>query len=232
MLSLEEIGLKYGTGKSSLTADYLNFYELLLGPWRYKHIKILEIGVQFGYSLKMWRDYFVCAHIIGIDSVDNGVKFMSEDGIILEIADGYSPDTVARIAGQKFDIIIDDGSHIPLDQKFFVESYSPFLTDEGVLIVEDVLTPEIIPFLVQGVPDKFNSCAIEMNKGGCRLFIVWRKHSSRAPWQSAPESAMVDLKNEAPYSLPHESCPQPLSDVSCSDPTNTLEPFHSNPSPS
>ena len=181
MLTLDEIGLKHKTDKASRHHHYLDFYELLFEPWRYKRLRILEIGIQFGLSLKTWREYFVHAHIIGLDSIDNDVHFKTEDGVLLGIWDAYTPESVSRIES-RFDIIIDDGSHEPQHQKFVVEHYLPMLTDEGVLIIEDILKPETIPFLAKSLPDNFNYVGVEMTQGDSivdsRLFVTWRKHSS------------------------------------------------------
>lgn len=178
MRSLTEIGLAQQTDKAS-HHHYLSLYDLLFGQLKYKHIKILEIGVQFGNSLRTWREYFVYAHIIGIDSVDNGVHFKPEDGIVVEIGDAYSNQMLTRIGDLKFDIIIDDGSHAPQDQIWFVEHYSHFLTHDGILIVEDVLSPTTITALSVILPKEFNYAAVDMTEGNSqvdsRLFLVWKK---------------------------------------------------------
>ena len=38
---------------------------------RNKKIKILEIGVLYGSSLRMWQDYFSKAEIYGMDVIEN-----------------------------------------------------------------------------------------------------------------------------------------------------------------
>lgn len=174
MKTLEEIGVKHGTGKSSLTCNYLRFYELLFGPWRFKPINILEIGVQFGYSLRTWREYFPSARIIGVDMVDNGTVFPAKDGIVFIQGNAYSPEMIKRIEG-RFDIILDDGSHNVLDQQFVAQFYSPLLSDEGVLIIEDVLSPDSVELISQMLPEKFDWVSINMSNPKCRLFLAWRK---------------------------------------------------------
>lgn len=227
MRSLEELGVKYGTGKSSLTCDYLRFYDLLFGQLKYKHIKILEAGVQFGNSLRMWREYFVYAHIIGIDSIDNGLDFKLEDGILVEIGDAYSDNMLARIGELKFDIIIDDGSHLVPDQQWFVRNYSRRLTDDGILIVEDVLTRKAIPMLIEALPFEYNYSVVEMpGKELCRLFLVWPKAISK-PQQSEPDSAAVNQKSASQPSPQPGSCQQPSSDASCSDQSSNPQSVHS-----
>lgn len=180
-MNLDEIGVKHSTDKSSLLHHYLSLYELLFEPLRYKDIKILEIGVQFGLSLKMWREYFPNAHIVGIDSVDNSATWIPEPnrGMDIRIRDAYCLDTVRQVGDQRFDIIIDDGSHVPEHQQFFVKHYIPLLTSTGILIVEDVPSPDVIPELVSMLPEGFSSIAVDMTQASVpsmpsRLFIAWR----------------------------------------------------------
>jgi len=55
----------YETDKIEL--HYLDLYDPILTPWTDKEIKLLEIGVRAGGSLKLWRDYFPRGTIIGVD---------------------------------------------------------------------------------------------------------------------------------------------------------------------
>ncbi|HQT68764.1 MAG TPA: hypothetical protein PLC74_14290, partial [Acetobacteraceae bacterium] len=57
-LSLDDIGMAHGTDKSSIYHNYLNFYEIFFKPFRQIELKILEIGVLNGASLKTWEQYF------------------------------------------------------------------------------------------------------------------------------------------------------------------------------
>lgn len=193
MLSLEEIGVKHGTGKSSLTCDYLRFYDLLFRGWRNKPINLLEIGVQFGHSLRTWRDYFPEARITGIDITDNGV---AKEGFSVIIGDAYNDAIKQRIHGF-YHIIIDDGSHNPDDQRFVVMNYPHLLTRDGILIVEDVLSKDTIPVLIDAIPHNnfFNWCVVE-REGPCRLFIVTRL------WPPGSRSAVDHLRTESHYAPP------------------------------
>ena len=46
---------------------YLDVYDAITAPWIDKEIKLLEVGVYQGGSLKLWRDYFPRGTIVGID---------------------------------------------------------------------------------------------------------------------------------------------------------------------
>jgi RHS repeat-associated protein len=62
-MTLDEIGLKFGTDKSSIYHNYLPFYE----RYRNEPMKLLEIGVAGGASLAMWTEYFPNSAIVGAD---------------------------------------------------------------------------------------------------------------------------------------------------------------------
>lgn len=177
MKTLDEIGVKHATDKSSLNHHYLGLYELLFQRFYYFYdLRILEIGVQFGNSLRTWRDYFGQAKIIGIDSIDNGVD---PDGFSIIIEDAYTKDMLTRLGEMKFDIIIDDASHAPKDQIWCIKEYTKLLTPNGILIVEDVSARSVVPFLSDVLPSEFTYVSVEMTEGksivDSRLFIVTRK---------------------------------------------------------
>jgi len=115
--------------------SYLDTYENLFKEKKGTASKILEIGIAEGGSLKLWRDYFNNAHIYGIDIADR--RFNDENRIT------YLFNTNASLFNtdyfkDKFDVIIDDGSHSLEDQCVFIEKYLPLLKDDGILIIEDV----------------------------------------------------------------------------------------------
>lgn len=180
-MTLDEIGVKNGTDKSSLNHRYLGLYELLFAarvPY-YQHI--LEIGVQFGNSLRTWRDYFHKGAIIGIDVIDNGVYCHVGDRISIIYGDAYTDAMTFKLShlGNTFDIIIDDGDHIPEHQAFVVANYHKLLSPDGLLIIEDVPSAEAIPILKAALSSKFQYTSVEMTEGDSvvdsRLFIAWRK---------------------------------------------------------
>lgn len=55
--------------------DYIPLYDKFLAPYRNKNVKIVEIGIKKGGSMKMWREYFSQESMIyGID-IDPGLTF-------------------------------------------------------------------------------------------------------------------------------------------------------------
>jgi hypothetical protein len=182
-MTLQEIGLKHQTDKAT-NHFYLGLYEAMFRHMRFREIKILEVGVQFGNSLRTWHEYFPFAKIWGVDSVDNNTK-LPED-IVVIYTGAYNEDTVRRLGAKTYDIIIDDGSHNPLDQIWFVINYAPLLAPDGVLIVEDVLDRTSVPALATAIPQGFTYTAVEMPEGNSqvdsRLFMTWRKAAESKSW--------------------------------------------------
>ena len=65
MRTLKEIGLSL-TDKISYHR-YDRFYPMFLEPLRHQEFNMLEIGVDRGGSLSLWKEYFPKANIFGAD---------------------------------------------------------------------------------------------------------------------------------------------------------------------
>ena len=59
MNSLIQIGKKYPTSKN--ISGFIELYESFFKDYKDKNINILEIGVDNGDSLRVWREYFTKA---------------------------------------------------------------------------------------------------------------------------------------------------------------------------
>lgn len=138
MRTLDEIAQSYGTDKSSLHHNYTKLYALYFDLIRHEKLKILEIGIDKGHSLKSWKEYFYNSEIIGIDILD--LKHFEEDRI--NVMKGSQEDTQFLEEVNKkfgpFDIIIDDGSHHNDHMKTSFEFLFPLLKQGGIYVVEDL----------------------------------------------------------------------------------------------
>jgi SAM-dependent methyltransferase len=132
------IAYKYDTDKSQL---YLNNYERYFQSLANQDVKLLEIGINKGGSLLMWRDFFRNGKIIGLDL--NQVDIDDPTGkISVYQGDQRDPDLLDRIgaecAAEGFDIIIDDASHIAEFTKIsFWHLFDNHLKPGGIYIIED-----------------------------------------------------------------------------------------------
>jgi len=112
-MTLEEIGTKYGTLK--VQHGFMPIYERFFEPLRDKPISLLEIGVHEGASIRTWREYFPSAQIIGVDKcITKVASSLYSDGCIMIMADASSSEFGQSdwIRDHKFNVVIDDGSHI------------------------------------------------------------------------------------------------------------------------
>lgn len=91
-----------------------------------------------GGSLKMWRDYFPTAQVFGIDINKDAV--FQEERITTYHCDQLDFQTMDEIFKDiKFDLIIDDGSHIPQHQLLtFNHLRKNHLSHDGIYIIEDL----------------------------------------------------------------------------------------------
>lgn len=142
-MTLDELGKKYRTDKSSLLHDYLTQYEALFP--RERVTGVAEIGVRRGGkwrnnhavpSLKVWQEWFYNAQIYGMDlkRIDP-----AEPNITLFIGDQSSEKDLkafAELIGQ-VDMIIDDGSHRPPDQLLSFLTLRDCIKPGGVYVIED-----------------------------------------------------------------------------------------------
>jgi hypothetical protein len=140
-LSLDAIGLRFGTDKASRHHDYLNFYEQVFAPRRREPLTLLEIGVFNGASLRTWREYFPNARIVGAD-IEPLARRWRGDRIEIEYMDQSNLEDLTRVAMKHgpFDIIIEDGSHLWEHQITSLKTLYPFLRPGGLYVVEDLQT--------------------------------------------------------------------------------------------
>ena len=136
--TLDELGIRYVTDKSSLVHNYMPKYERLFAPFRDAKITILEIGVFDGGSLLAWESYFPRATIVGLD-IRPACKQHEGGRRVIEIASQADTEAMSAI-GQKYkpQIIIDDGSHQADHILVSFQALYSSLGEGGLYIVEDL----------------------------------------------------------------------------------------------
>ena len=100
---------------------------------------VLEIGIDNGYSLGLWSAYFVDPKMHAIDvenkSVPDWVEFCCVDQSSPTMLDAYASNKVAY-----YDVIIDDGSHVPEHQSLTLDKLWKCLKPGGAYVIEDIET--------------------------------------------------------------------------------------------
>lgn len=111
------------------------YYNEVFNPLKEKPIKLLEIGVLYCCSVRLWRHFFVNGEIWGLDIVPQSMPLENINYIQM---DAYSQEALDLFEDGYFDIIIDDGPHTFESQMFFVEHWTKKLKSGGRLILEDI----------------------------------------------------------------------------------------------
>ena len=166
---------KYGSDKGGVSKDkntykwachnYADFYSLAF-RLRRKDVKtLIECGLgtnnlsfkssmgvdgKPGASLRIWRDYFPSADIVGCD-IDSDILF-EEERIRTFYCDQTSSESInnflknSEIIKDSVDIIIDDGLHEYHAGICFFENMIECLRSDGMYIIEDVNHLDIVNY--------------------------------------------------------------------------------------
>ena len=129
-----------GHGDKGTVHSYIPVYERLFSPYRDKKINFLEIGVAFGESLEMWYEYFSKeSRIHGLDNQTKEIATKLEDNRFdITITDQTDPNIVSKLGNEKFDIILDDGSHIFEHQIKSFHLLKDSINKGGLYVIEDI----------------------------------------------------------------------------------------------
>jgi len=152
------------------------FYDQEFQRYRDEPIRLLEVGIHRGGSLKLWHHYFSQALIYGIDPVDFGARnaCLEYPRVKVMYQDGY--DYHSAMTLPTFDIIIDDGPHSKESHLALLEIYLPKLNDGGVLVIEDIADINWIEDYIKLVPVGYRYETIDIREAAnlwdSLLFVV------------------------------------------------------------
>ena len=171
--SLTEIADHFKTDKGTIKHNYTAVYERYFGALRTQPgLRLMEIGVACGSSLKMWSKYFADARILGVDIRPDCAKLCRlHPNISIKIQNA----TETPVPGT-FDIVIDDGSHVSADIADTFRLNWPNLKPGGLFVIEDLKcthNPQYKSLLPFDIPaerfdrrhfmDMIDRCLIEMD---------------------------------------------------------------------
>jgi predicted O-methyltransferase YrrM len=148
------IGSNYDTDKSSQRQNvsdsrhchpYTLFYDGLFRNKKHEKLKMAELGILEGGSLRMWQEYFENTEIYGFEYADHYINHYKDnfnmDRITLSKIDVTSQQSISQTFSEldiQYDIIIEDTTHQFEDQIRVIENTYTFLKPGGVMIIEDV----------------------------------------------------------------------------------------------
>lgn len=121
---------------------FLPAYEAAFSRYRGTDVRMLEIGVNQGGSLEMWRSYFgPAATIFGID-IDPSCAANVDAPNQVRIGSQTDEAFLRRVVDEMGtpDIILDDGSHVRPHQVETFRVLFPLLKEGGVYLIEDMHT--------------------------------------------------------------------------------------------
>lgn len=142
---LLKIGLRHNSSKlyDPECFHYMNFYWKHFKDFRDKPIRILEIGVKEGDSLRIWSEFFTHpeAEIHGIEINPEPLQNFSQERTKLSFGDQtdllFLSDFVKEFG--KFDFIIDDGGHTQYQMNNTLEFMFKYgLKEGGIYVIEDM----------------------------------------------------------------------------------------------
>jgi len=105
-------------------------------------VRMLELGVDHGGSLQMWRRYFgPAAGIWGID-INPACTSIADPDLEIRIGSQADPSFLRGVVDEMggVDIVLDDGSHLAAHQRASFETLFPLLPASGLYVVEDTHT--------------------------------------------------------------------------------------------
>ena len=149
--SVVQLAQKYDTDKKMndgkkcfngiLGHDYAVHYDNVL-----KNLEVstmLEIGVSWGASIKMWDEYFDRKTLIyGVDINEKRFrrKNLETPNIKIRLGDQGSIPFLEGFKDISFDFIVDDGSHRMKHQQVSFKTLFKYLRSGGVYVIEDLHT--------------------------------------------------------------------------------------------
>jgi len=120
---------------------------------------VLEVGIYNGGSIKLWGEFFTNAIVYALDIIDDNSiwdELKNKNNIkIFSSTDAYDENIFNSIfldKGIRFDFMLDDGPHTLESMKQFIKLYSKLMTNDGIILIEDVQSIDWIPILIDVVP--------------------------------------------------------------------------------
>lgn len=145
--SLTDLAKKYRTDKFGKWHRYTPHYEHHLAYLRHQRFTLLEIGIggykrdqDGGNSLRMWKEFFPNAQILGLDIEDK--TFVNQDRIKAYVGSQTDDALLHKIVADadNLRVIIDDGSHQNPHIMATFDILFPLLQDDSHYIIEDTQT--------------------------------------------------------------------------------------------
>lgn len=145
------LGVTHPTDKSPYNMNnnlhkhpYSAIYNLLFSSIRNNPIKLGEVGILDNMSMICWRKYFPNALLYGYEWFDSRLQKAIDDNlpnveyVKMNVESEKSIETALSSSEGKFDVLIDDSTHIFEHQIKLINVGHKYVKSGGYLIVEDI----------------------------------------------------------------------------------------------
>ncbi len=148
------IGVYYDTYKSWQLSNfwdgrhchpYTRFYNSLFKDVKDEELVIGEIGILYGSSMILWREFFKNASLYGFEH-DNSFNYSFKNNydndrielVQINVHDQQSISEAFLSTNVQYDLIIEDSTHQFEDQLRVIENVYSYLKPGGMLVIEDI----------------------------------------------------------------------------------------------
>lgn len=135
--------------------NYIKYYSEWFAKYQYKEINLLEVGVEGGWSIYLWKSYFTKGKVYGMD-----INEIFGGDFKCDSTDKKAVDE--QLGDLKFDIIIDDGDHHPESQMKTYMNLKNRLNGGGLYIIEDIYGQKYSDNIYEKEVDKIKSLGFEI----------------------------------------------------------------------
>lgn len=142
-------GADQGHGDKGSTHSYIPEYEELLAPYRDRG-SFMEIGLALGKSVAMWDEYFGPTSTLAGADISLAFDTSPFPRWIFVEEDATKPTFLEALGDVRFDVVIDDGSHMTDDQIATRDLLLPRMNPGGLYIIEDILNLDATRHLFPG----------------------------------------------------------------------------------
>lgn len=138
--------LRYNTDKGDVEhsfsgKSYLDRYAEHFQEMKDWNGDVLEIGVSFGGSIRLWRDFFNKGTIAGMDIRDLSAFQETDERVKIFKGDQSKFEDLDQLSSMEFKLVIDDGSHKAEDILFSFDYLWPKVIPNGWYVMEDLRLP-------------------------------------------------------------------------------------------
>jgi len=139
---LENLSYKFGSDKSKDDHKYTDMYQMLFDKSRLDILNVTEIGSNAGQSIQAWYFYFPNAHIFTYDVIPTDsmrkIAEIHSDRLHYQILDLVKDYDKAALVDESMDVVIEDASHWPSQQRALLKTCFRLVKPGGYYIIEDI----------------------------------------------------------------------------------------------